>query len=105
MKATGLKHAAIAAVCLLLGIVWAGLDVRLAHAGCCGGGGMSGGGGGMSEEEKAKKEAKELPSETIIKKGGRNGEDVVLPLEYIDGVPVYIKEVELGWKSQPEKKK
>jgi len=44
-------------------------------------------------EEKQTKH--ELPPEMVIKKGGPHGEDIVLPLKYIDGVPTYIKEVEL----------
>lgn len=49
------------------------------------------------------------PPEMVIKKGGPHGEDVILPLEYINGVPVYIKKVELptdelfGW-TRKEKK-
>lgn len=48
----------------------------------------------------------ENPPEMVIKKGGPHGEDVILPLKHINGVPVYIKEVELptdelfGWESK-----
>lgn len=68
------------------------------------------------EEENMKKNKEgaivtlENPPEMIIKKGGPHGEDIVFPLKYIDGVPVYIKEVELptdelfGWERKKEDK-
>jgi len=49
------------------------------------------------ENDNSKTLKHELPREMVIKKGGPHGEDITLPLEYIENVPTYIKKVELPY--------